>query len=347
MHPHKIEGRIASNLEAAAVWSLISGEPEQAFISTSLPFKKFKDTLTADQQRARKRGHIRLLNCGLYTLDDDPGGYVMFNPAFDGDGRYGFYMEDIFVEKNAREHGIGSVIIRSLANKALNEGAKFIKWETDKRNTRMMEWTENNFGAARINEVNLDATPLLSSELSLPSGAENAYITRPITLYDAGAIRNLGITTNEAAVKSEGGLPLVGFLTWEKEEARAAVAVTFATLNYSTFNTSWGINLEQMNHRSHLTDEQLFQVVASTIKAVRRYEIPEGEFPAKKSSELDTQIRHLRWHSNPENRAHAVLTDQFNLSVRTMSEAIPPSTMVLYLMNQDAVQKTGLQYQPK
>jgi len=334
-----IEEHRTTNLNAGAIWPFIEGQAALHNVDLSGSLESFKQHLRADKQRTANNGHIRLLNCRLYTSDDEESGYVMFNPAFDRDGKYGFYMEDIFVSPQAREQGIGYRIVESLARKTLEAGGEFIKWETDSRNAKMLEWSKNKLLAIDAGEINLDATSLLNEKFKLDI---NGFHTRPITLFDAADLKNLGVSSTKAAKISDGSLPLVGFITKEVDAPHSAVAATFAYLNYSTFGTTWGINIEPIKVRESLTEEQVKQVVNSTIKAIKEYTIPKHEFPSSQtngpSKAPDTRIKHLRWHSEDGTLPHRILTEEFGLKARTMTED-EPSTMVLRLMPRNAVER--------
>ncbi|HLV88745.1 MAG TPA: GNAT family N-acetyltransferase [Candidatus Sulfotelmatobacter sp.] len=72
--------------------------------------------------------------------DRHPAGYALFSPYFSTwDGR-GMFLEDLFVRKDFRRHGVGRALLAAVARLALEEHCYGIHWQVLDWNTNAVNW---------------------------------------------------------------------------------------------------------------------------------------------------------------------------------------------------------------
>jgi len=339
-----VDEETTTRLNAAEVWPFIEGQANLHGVGIAGSLATFQEHLKQDKQRVTTRPDaIRLLNCRIYTLDDEPAGYALYNPAFDSKGNFGFYMEDVFVAESARRHGLGRTIWARISKRALQENATFIKWVTDGRNETMKKFAEKHLYAVKPDEENLDGTPLLAANSTLNEDYLKRFETRAITIYDAAVLKELGMEEpEELAQKSHNRLPLVGFITREQSSPNTVVAATVAYLNYSTFKTCWGVNIEPTHFKHNVHNSQRLEILHSTIDAVRNFKISATEFNkyANGSTPPAPKIQFIKWHAANGTPETLSLKQDFGLEADKMADT-DRSTMILYLMGSDAVRRVS------
>jgi GNAT superfamily N-acetyltransferase len=92
------------------------------FIRALAEFERASDQVTASEADLLRDGFgaVPRFEARLACLDGEPVGFTLFFATYSTwEGRPGLYLEDIFVEENARRHGVGRALIADLARLAL------------------------------------------------------------------------------------------------------------------------------------------------------------------------------------------------------------------------------------
>ncbi|MBV9568866.1 MAG: GNAT family N-acetyltransferase [Hyphomicrobiales bacterium] len=70
----------------------------------------------------------------------EPAGFALWFYNFSTfRGRYGIYLEDLFVRPELRGHGIGKALLQGLARRCLAEGLARLEWS-------VLDWNESSIG---------------------------------------------------------------------------------------------------------------------------------------------------------------------------------------------------------
>ena len=84
--------------------------------------------------------HPRLY-CDIAEWDGEPAGFAVWFLNFSTfRGRYGIYLEDIFVRPAYRRHGIGKALLKRLAQRCLEKGYARFEWAVLDWNTPAIEF---------------------------------------------------------------------------------------------------------------------------------------------------------------------------------------------------------------
>lgn len=91
--------------------------------------------------------------CYLAEMDEKPAGFILCYYKFSTfQGKMGIYIEDLFVKPQYRRHGIGSTLLKKIADRALREDCGRIQW-------LVRDWNKDAFdfyariGAERIDNL--------------------------------------------------------------------------------------------------------------------------------------------------------------------------------------------------
>jgi GNAT superfamily N-acetyltransferase len=67
--------------------------------------------------------------CQLAEVDGQPAGFALWYYTFSTfQGRHGIWLEDLFVNPDARGHGVGKALLAALAQRCLREGLGRYEW---------------------------------------------------------------------------------------------------------------------------------------------------------------------------------------------------------------------------
>ncbi len=87
--------------------------------------------------------------------DEHVIGYVVTTPSYNPkNGTLGLFIEDFYVRKEARNLGIGLVLIRETAKRSAEFGGAFLRWDVDLENLHAIEFYQKT-GAEREPENTL------------------------------------------------------------------------------------------------------------------------------------------------------------------------------------------------
>ncbi|HLH05568.1 MAG TPA: GNAT family N-acetyltransferase [Bryobacteraceae bacterium] len=125
--------------------------PEQvplvvSFIRKLAEYEKLAHEVVADEALMHEAlfGSRPAAEVVLAWLDGNPVGFAVFFTNFSTfAGRPGIYLEDLFVEPQARGQGIGRALLRHLAKLALSRGCARFEWAVLDWNTPSIAFYES------------------------------------------------------------------------------------------------------------------------------------------------------------------------------------------------------------
>ncbi|AEQ51963.1 GNAT family N-acetyltransferase [Pelagibacterium halotolerans] len=84
---------------------------------------------TAEQLGAQLFGESPKVFCEIAELGGEPVGFALWFYTFSTfQGRHGIWLEDLFVEPEARGKGIGKALLAALARRCVDEGLGRFEW---------------------------------------------------------------------------------------------------------------------------------------------------------------------------------------------------------------------------
>ncbi|WP_127142898.1 GNAT family N-acetyltransferase [Pelagibacterium montanilacus] len=101
------------------------------FIVSLAEFEKLGDEVTASEHdiAASLFGPNPRVFCDIAELDGEPVGFALWFYTFSTfQGRHGIWLEDLFVEPEARGNGIGKALLAHLARRCVDEGLGRLSW---------------------------------------------------------------------------------------------------------------------------------------------------------------------------------------------------------------------------
>lgn len=219
-----------------------------------------------------------------------PVGYCIYFPMIDpkgsmlnGDGTHTgsrmMYAEDLYVDQSMLRHGLGKIMIRELARRALADGAQKLLWTTDSRNAAFKQFV-GTIQANRSTMVSIAAGDLLEADSAaskkLKSCAEATelikswrlkdLITRPLTAEDVHLPVALGMA--QEVIRNNGDLGFKGFVTHRRNHPNKPLAITVGCRRLSTFTLQENIQLEPPVFAEDAHQEA---IVTSIVEAARKY----------------------------------------------------------------------------
>ncbi|MDX1711471.1 MAG: GNAT family N-acetyltransferase [Rhodovibrionaceae bacterium] len=89
----------------------------------------------------------------LAEFEGEAVAFAIFGPVFwTGDLSPAIFLEELYVNKRARNRGIGRMLMAHLASVAMERGCKRIIWNVDRPNSRGIAFYERLPGAFRLNK---------------------------------------------------------------------------------------------------------------------------------------------------------------------------------------------------
>lgn len=123
------------------------------FIRDLARYEHLEDQVVATEESLRAglfgpRPHAEVL---FALLDEKPVGFALFFHNFSTFlGRPGIYLEDLYVQPQARGHGVGRRLLAWLAGAALDRGCGRLEWA-------VLDWNEPSIGFYRnLGAVSMD-----------------------------------------------------------------------------------------------------------------------------------------------------------------------------------------------
>jgi GNAT superfamily N-acetyltransferase len=110
-----------------------------AFIWELAAYEKLAHEVVAteDSIRASLFGETPYAFALIAELDGDPVGFALYFHNYSTFlGRPGIYLEDLFVRPEARRHGVGRALLRTLATIAVRRGFGRLEWA-------VLDWNED------------------------------------------------------------------------------------------------------------------------------------------------------------------------------------------------------------
>jgi ribosomal protein S18 acetylase RimI-like enzyme len=125
-----------------------AAEPDDAEVVARMAakfhaFHKAPGGLSADIIRKDGFGPERWFDIVIAELGGEPAGYALFHKSYEtGHAAPGFYLSDLWVEPDARRCGIGSALLRAVAQAGQACGAHFIWLVVQNFNTEALAYYE-------------------------------------------------------------------------------------------------------------------------------------------------------------------------------------------------------------
>lgn len=138
---------------------ITSAQPDQvhlvvSFVRKLAEYEKLAHEVVADEKLIQEAlfGARPSAEVVLAFLDDEPVGFAVFFTNFSTfAGRPGIYLEDLFVDSEARGKGIGKALLRHLAQLAVKRGCARLEWAVLDWNTPSIDFYER-LGARRLDD---------------------------------------------------------------------------------------------------------------------------------------------------------------------------------------------------
>ena len=111
------------------------------FIRSLAVYEKMEDQVVADEKLLEEwifdKGRAEVL---LASYKGEPAGFALYFHNFSTFlGRAGIYLEDLFVKQEYRDLGIGTALLKKLAETAVTEGCGRLEWSC-------LDWNEPSIG---------------------------------------------------------------------------------------------------------------------------------------------------------------------------------------------------------
>lgn len=111
----------------------VQGDAAQVldFIVKLAAFEKLEHEVEADEAQieASLFGAEPKVFCDIAELDGKPVGFALWFYTYSTfQGRHGIWLEDLYVEPDARGHGIGKALLAHLARRCVDEGLGRLAW---------------------------------------------------------------------------------------------------------------------------------------------------------------------------------------------------------------------------
>lgn len=91
--------------------------------------------LRPEHVRAEGFGEVRRFRVLIAERAGDALGYALFFPSYDTDhAARGFYLQDLYVRKEARRQGVGRALMAALAHACRADGGAYIFWNAHAEN---------------------------------------------------------------------------------------------------------------------------------------------------------------------------------------------------------------------
>ena len=164
----------------------------------------------------------------IISWDHVPAAFAIYSPMISPKGR-GASVENLFITESFRNHGLGKLLSHELASRAINDGADYLEWSTDKRNEPVHGYARSVLKGRRASVLNIDANKLLDPDMPSRLAAKNGWseanlTTRCIKPNDGPMLEKLGLSP--LLIRHSGDLPFIGFITFEKGQLQEPLAVT-------------------------------------------------------------------------------------------------------------------------
>lgn len=101
-----------------------------SFIKELAEYEKMTSDVIATEETIRESVfNNNRAEAVIIELDEKPIGFALYFYNFSTFiGRYGLYLEDLFIRKEYRGRGIGREVFKFLAKRALEQGCKRMEW---------------------------------------------------------------------------------------------------------------------------------------------------------------------------------------------------------------------------
>ncbi len=131
-----------------------------AFIRGLAEYARMLDQVEATEESLRRTlfpadGSVPAAHCVLACLDGRPAGFALYFFNYSTFlARPGLYLEDLYVEPEARGHGLGKALLLHLARIANDHGCGRMEWAVLDWNQPAIDFYES-LGARRLREWQL------------------------------------------------------------------------------------------------------------------------------------------------------------------------------------------------
>lgn len=312
------------NMNVLAIGHLINGQAALHTTTFNGNLERLAEDFQKEQVRAKNGNRPQLLNGIIARHNYRPIAYLMSYPAFDQDGRQGLYGEDIYVDDNFRQHGVGHDLLSLLSEEIINQRGCFLEWVTDQRNAHFLKYIKKRLNGQQANKFNLDAS-ILTKSLPFKNGVNSIYKTKPISKGDGEKLRTF-VNTQLADHSSD--YPIVGFITTNQETGTVA-SVTVVNLRYSTFQTQWGMVIEPTIFSQNVADGEKLLIYKSIAHSVRDF---------CKTNSKDFAIGTINWYVTANDIvSRRALMGDFDFRFDRIAIDDNSSKMIPFFLNKDAL----------
>ena len=98
-------------------------------------------TLTRQKLKTALFGRPRLASCAIAEVGDASAGFATWNPAFSSlHGVRVIFLEDLYVRPRYRRRGIGRLLLKHVAGRAIAEGCPSVLWGVKTSNTKAVSF---------------------------------------------------------------------------------------------------------------------------------------------------------------------------------------------------------------
>lgn len=257
-----------------------------------------------------------------------PAAYSIYYPMLNAERGRGLYVEDFFIAQSFRGHGLGRLVFHELAKRAVNDGATYMQWSTDRRNLPVHEYVQGIHKATKTHILDINANPVLQKEGSFVdlrkswSGAN--YLTRPIEANDGPFLEKFGVA--RPIFQNTGDFSVRGFLTTDKSQT-IPIALTLGWWHFSTFKLEKGLCLEHPKLADGINDKKgvLFSVAGCVRKSFGK------------------DYGHVLWHIDGNDKETlTIMCHEFGFAPENMAGS-PDSELIVYEINNGKLQALSKQ----